>query len=253
MGNKIGKASVFQANWVGNLFLSMCLVTCVWYCAVPLSVIMWRPKKYVTHWHEVGNAGGGWNRKKEEPSTCTTHGHSQSTISWHTSQPTLTAKNIFFVWWEEMKWELSDSKCCFREEMDVEEVVRKMCPTCTSPAVTVKSIHRQIDIFMLVQCDCGAVIHNTMRNSKVQNKNYYPLWIMFVYGLMLLGVGFYRVSKLTSLSMKSISIAMYLRYSKYVTETAVEHAKHCLMKCFIRQSCEWGQTESWRDGHIGSF
>ena len=55
---------------------------------------------------------------------------------------------------------------------------------------------------------------------------------MFVYCMMMLGTGFTGVEKVVAyLGLRHFSMATFLRYARYITKTAVDHASGIMDKC----------------------
>lgn len=113
---------------------------------------------------------------------------------------------------------------------DIEETVKNVaCGTCLNDKLEVTFTQHQIDTYYTVKCKYGHVIIDTNLTRKpvlpVKEK-YYPLTVMLVYSMMVLGLGYDGVNKIVSyLSLKKFKQFTFRRYAKYITEKAIIHTQ----------------------------
>ncbi|XP_076063006.1 uncharacterized protein LOC143038034 [Oratosquilla oratoria] len=121
-------------------------------------------------------------------------------------------------------------RCIIYEETLKEIVESMLCPSCCQNNATAKFTHHQIDTYIQVRCSCGHVVIDTKKDVQVKKKCY-PMTTLLVYCMMLVGVGYIGANKLISFfSLKHFTRQTYIRYARYITETATDLAKSVMEK-----------------------
>ena len=106
-----------------------------------------------------------------------------------------------------------------------------VCRWCFEPKLECKFIHHQADTFLKITCSsCHKVSVNTTPDiEKSEGKRYYPVTLMIVYFVMLMGVGYSGVETLCGmLSLSHFTYTKYIEYCKYVTKKAIKRVDELL-------------------------
>lgn len=138
-----------------------------------------------------------------------------------------------FVLEEETTCEGKERVRIIIEEGNVKELVSNMvCSVSFSDKVDVNFTRHQIDTYIIVKYECGLIILDTHRSTQVKTKNFHPLPLLFVYSVMLLGIGYDGANKIMSfLSLKHFTHNTYIRCAKYLAANVIDHTKSVLEKC----------------------
>ncbi|XP_063851326.1 uncharacterized protein LOC135094837 [Scylla paramamosain] len=147
-------------------------------------------------------------------------------------EPTSAQKRKSLVTEQKEQPQASEMKTrsIFSEETVKEIVESMLCPSCSQNNATATFTHHQIDTYIQVECSCGHVIADTKKGVQVK-EHCYPMTTLLVYCMMMLGVGYAGVDKLISFfSLHHFTRPTYIRYARFITDTATDLAKSVLEK-----------------------
>lgn len=114
-----------------------------------------------------------------------------------------------------------------------------------------KFMHHQIDTYIVVKCECGHVILDTLKTVNLKEKSFYPLTMLLVYCMMLLGVGYAGADKLISfLSLQHFTQNTFIRYAKHITKNALIHTSSILEKSRVVVYQHYAKKQEIIDGKV---